>query len=266
MTNLDKILEAVRHRLIAAKTADDASSVAERARAVRSDSMPNRLREAMGRKDRVNVIAEIKRASPSKGVINDLVDPEATARLYERGGACAVSVLTETDFFQGSIDDLRLVRKAVSLPILRKDFIVDEFQIYEAAVAGADAILLIVAALDPEQLIAFQTLAYELEMDALVEVHTREELAIAKDIGAKLIGVNNRNLRTLEVSLEVSRELIEDAPANALMIAESGLTNRSDLVELRSLGYSGFLIGETLMRSADPEAQIKAWTAAAGGE
>jgi len=266
MTNLDRILEAVRRRLSAAKAGDDASSVAERAHAVRRDSLPHRLREEIGRKDRVNIIAEIKRASPSKGVINDLIDPEATARLYERGGACAVSVLTETDFFQGSIDDLLRVRKAVSLPILRKDFIVDEFQIYEAAVAGADAVLLIVAALDPEDLIDLQARAHDLGMDALVEVHTREELAIAKDIGAGLIGVNNRDLRTLEVSLDVSRELIEHAPVNALMIAESGLTNRGDLVELRSLGYSGFLIGETLMRSADPEAEIKTLTAAAGGE
>ncbi len=265
MTNLDKILEAVRHRLMATKANMDGSELAERARSIRRSSSPHRLSKELNRTDRVNIIAEIKRASPSRGVINDRIDPEETARLYERGGACAISVLTEPDFFQGSLDDLRRVRKAVSLPILRKDFIVDEFQIYEAAVAGADAVLLIVAALQPDQISNLQTIAQDFGLDALVEVHTREEMTIAKQIGAGLIGVNNRNLRTLEVSLDVSRELIEHAPADTPMIAESGITNRDDLLELRSLGYSGFLIGETLMRSTDPESEIGSLTAGVDG-
>ncbi len=260
MTHLDKILDAVRHRLEASKAAIEVSALVESAHAIRRDSAPHRLREVIERNDRVNVIAEIKRASPSRGVINDRVVPEETARLYERGGACAVSVLTERDFFRGSIDDLRRVREAISLPILRKDFIVDDFQIYESAVAGADAILLIAAVLDAKQLNQLQTLAHELGMDVLVEVHIPEEMVTAKAIGAGLIGVNNRDLGTLEVSLDVSRELIEHAPADALMISESGFSKRDEILDLRSLGYSGFLIGETLMRSEDPEAELRSLT------
>src|SRR5262249_10347201 len=150
------------------------------------------------------IIAEIKRASPSKGTINDTIDVAETAKTYKSGGACAISVLTEEQFFEGSLDDLRVARDAIDLPILRKDFIVDDFQIYEAAAAGADAILLIVAALGFENLREFQTLARELGLDALVEVHTAAELEIATEIGARLIGVNNRDLRSFDVSLDIS--------------------------------------------------------------
>ena len=223
----------------------------QRAQAARVEVLANRLRRALMSGNTVNIIAEFKRASPSKGVINDRADPAEIARTYEAGGVCAISVLTEPNFFQGSLDDLRSVRRAVSLPILLKDFIVDEFQILEAAEAGADAVLLIVAALQAEGLAQLQSVANKLGLDALVEVHTVDELEIAKDIGATLIGVNNRDLKSLEVSLDVSRHLIAHAPAKVPMIAESGLRSRDDLIELKRLGYSGFLIGETLMRSGD---------------
>jgi indole-3-glycerol phosphate synthase len=256
-TTLDRILEATRVRVEAAKGSTDISQLSDRAHAVRSALDPQRLRRSLSSGEQLNVIAEFKRASPSKGLINDRVDPASAARSYEAGGACAVSVLTEPDFFQGSLDDLRSVRSAVSLPILRKDFTIDEFQILEAAEAGADAVLLIVAALEPEELERLQGVVHDLGLDALVEVHTLDELEIAKQIGATLIGVNNRNLKSLEVSLDVSRDLIAHAPPGVPMIAESGLIRREDLIELKRLGYSGFLIGETLMRSGDAASSLR---------
>ena len=213
---------------------------------------------AISQPGRINIIAEFKRASPSKGVINNSLDPASVARMYENSGACAISVLTEEDYFQGSLDDLRIVRDVVELPILRKDFIIDEYQIYESAAAGADAILLIVAALTSENLQRFQKSAHSLGLDAIVEVHDLKELETAISVGAKIIGVNNRDLRTFEVSLDVSRELIKHAPKkDAIMVSESGLKTRDDLIELRNLGYSAFLMGETLMRSEDPEKDLE---------
>ncbi|HEX8738445.1 MAG TPA: indole-3-glycerol phosphate synthase TrpC [Pyrinomonadaceae bacterium] len=220
----------------------------------------HRLREALQNQNNLNIIAEIKRASPSKGVINDKIDVAEVAGNYERGGACAISVLTEEDRFQGSLEDLKTARAAVSLPVLRKDFIFDEFQIYEAASAGADVILLIAAMLDDETLVRLRRSAEDdLKMDALVEVHTLEELERAKKIGAGIIGVNNRDLHSFKVSLDVSRELIKHAPAGAFMIAESGLQTRTDLLELKDLGFHGFLIGESLMRSGKPENVLRQW-------
>ena len=211
------------------------------------------------RRDGINVIAEIKRASPSKGALRPGLDPVELARSYERGGAAALSVLTEEEFFKGSLEDLRAARGAVSLPILRKDFVIDEWQIYESALAGADAILLIAAALDDSALRSFRELAEDgLGLDALVEVHTAEELARAEAAGAKLIGVNNRDLRTFEVSLETSVELAALARGGALLVSESGLRDRRDLQRLRGQGFDGFLIGETFMRAADPGAALRA--------
>lgn len=257
-TILDKIFDAKRNRVEASKQMIDVAALAERARFIRNDSQPHRFSSAFENRSRINIIAEFKKASPSKGTVNEFADPAAIARAYQRGGAAAISVLTEEDFFKGSLDDLQTVRAAVDLPILRKDFIFDEFQIYEAAEAGADAILLIVAMLDDETLAKLHRVAEdELGLDALVEVHTVEELERAKQIGAKLIGVNNRDLRTFEVSLDVSRELIKHAPADSILISESGLKTQNDLVELRGLGYSGFLIGETFMRSSDPEIELR---------
>ncbi|MEP6704232.1 MAG: indole-3-glycerol phosphate synthase TrpC [Acidobacteriota bacterium] len=249
---LDNILKATRLRVEAAKQNQDSALLRSRAVTARSTAVSHALRSAIEPGETLKIIAEFKKASPSKGVINDLADPVETARSYEAAGACAISVLTEPHFFRGSLDDLRAIRSAVSVPILRKDFIVDEFQIYESAAAGADAILLIVAALGIDELIRFRSLAeVEMGMDALIEVHTVEEMKIAGEMGANLIGVNNRNLRTFEVSLDVSRRLAGIAPAGAMLVSESGLKTRDELVELRSLDYSAFLIGETLMRKAD---------------
>lgn len=258
-TFLEEILELKRTRVEAAKKSSEILNLKSQIRATREKARgAHRLREALQNQSRLNIIAEIKRASPSKGVINDRIDVAETARNYERGGACAISVLTEEDKFRGSLEDLKTARAGVCLPLLRKDFIFDEFQIYEAADAGADVILLIVAMLDDETLARLRRLTEdELKMDALVEVHTLEELERAKKIGSTLIGVNNRDLHSFEVSLDVSRELIKHAPAGALMIAESGLKTRADLLELKDLGFQGFLVGETLMRSGNVETELK---------
>jgi indole-3-glycerol phosphate synthase/phosphoribosylanthranilate isomerase/anthranilate synthase/indole-3-glycerol phosphate synthase/phosphoribosylanthranilate isomerase len=216
------------------------------------------LRRALIAGNSINVIAEIKRASPSKGKIRDGIVPEETARAYVSGGAVAVSVLTEEDYFDGSLDDLRAVGKAVNLPVLRKDFIIDEFQLYESAEAGADALLLIAAILSDEQLSSFRRIAEkELGMDVLVEVHSSEEMQRAKQSGATLIGVNNRNLETFEVSLDVSKDLAGEAPEGAILVSESGLSSGEDLRKLQEYGYKGFLIGEALMRATDPAVALQ---------
>jgi len=223
--------------------------VQRRAEKIRESNQANRFLAALSRRDRTNIIAEIKRASPSKGVINADINVAQVARGYASGGAAAISVLTEGEYFGGDIADLVLAANTVDLPVLRKDFTVDGYQIYEAAAAGADAILLIVAALSEAELVEFAAVADALRMDSLVEVHTSAELEVAKNLGAKIIGVNNRNLQTLEVSLDVSRELITKRPVGSLMIAESGLSTRAEIDELKHLGFDGFLIGETLMRT-----------------
>jgi indole-3-glycerol phosphate synthase len=226
---------------------------------VRSSASRHALRNALSNDKRINVIAEIKRASPSKGDLGLHATVEETARAYSRGGAVAVSVLTEEDYFRGSLADLRSVRRAVSLPVLRKDFIVDDYQVYEAAAAGADALLLIVALLDDETLLRLRAVAEtELGMDALVEVHTSEEMARASASGASLIGVNNRNLHTFEVSIDVSLGLRTEAPAEAVLISESGLRSGAELKRLREAGYNGFLIGEALVGSESPESALRA--------
>jgi Indole-3-glycerol phosphate synthase len=243
-TFLEEILSLKRARVEQAKRRSKIQNPKSEIR----NRKPYRLREAL-QKDRVNIIAEIKRASPSKGIINDKIDVAETARAYERGGACAISVLTEEDRFRGSLEDLRAARAVVNLPILRKDFIFDEFQIEEAEAAGTDVILLIVAMLDKKDLERLYKFADSLGLDVLVEVHTLAELETAASLGAKIIGVNNRDLHSFKVSLDVSRELIKHAPKDALMIAESGISTKEEILELRRLGFSGFLIGESLMRS-----------------
>src|SRR5215213_6640867 len=229
----------------------------ERVREAKTRAHPHAFRSAL-QGDGINIIAEFKRRSPSKGMIRDGANPIEIARAYQAGGAVAMSVLTEEDYFAGSLEDLRQVKSTVDLPVLRKDFIVDDYQVYESAAAGADAILLIVAALDDELLSRFRRLAEdELQMDALVEVHTSEEMRRAAACGAKLIGVNNRDLRTFEVSLDTSLSLAREAPSEALLISESGLNNSADLQRLHGAGYHGFLIGETLMRAEDPEQALR---------
>lgn len=257
-TILDKIFSDKRSRVDAAKRASDPAALRESALEARSKRGEHRFRDALSDRSNINIIAEFKKASPSKGVINNGVDPAEVARQYATGGAAAMSVLTEEDHFKGSLDDLRAVRAAVGLPILRKDFIFDEFQIYEAAASGADAILLIAAMLQNGEIERLRMIAEdELGIDALVEVHTVDELNRVAGTGANLIGVNNRDLKTFNVSLEVSCQLIRHAPESAMMVTESGLQTREDIIELHGLGYSGFLIGETLMRTGDPAAELR---------
>jgi indole-3-glycerol phosphate synthase len=203
------------------------------------------------------IIAEIKKASPSKGLLSASFDPPAIARKYAGGGASALSVLTDRDFFQGSLADLRAARQAVTLPALRKDFTLDEFHVVEAAAAGADAILLIAAILESGEMRRFRELAASFQMDSLVEVHKEDELARALDSGAEIIGVNNRDLHTFEVSLDTSVKLAEKIPAGLLRVSESGIRSRADVDRLAAAGYSAFLVGEHLMGSADPEAALK---------
>lgn len=261
MTILDEIIEKKRIRIAKAKQKTDVVAFTSIAGSSRPENHRHRFRAAIADRSRINIIAEFKRASPSKGRINAGADAAGAAIKYQQSGAAAISVLTEEDFFMGSAEDLAAVRNAVDIPILRKDFVIDDFQVYESAVMGADAILLIVAALSPEMLRGFQSLAWSLGLDVIVEVHDRSELEIAIDLGAEIIGINNRDLKTFDVSLDISRELVRAAPENAVMIAESGITNFDEIAELHDLGFSGFLIGEALMRSSDPEHELKLLTA-----
>lgn len=256
-TFLETIVLKTRGRVRSAKGILDLQQVRSQAKEFRGESISHTFRSALSRTDRTNIIAEIKRASPSKGVINSGIDIKAVAKCYESGGAAAISVLTEEEYFGGSLEDLELVAQPTRIPVLRKDFIIDEYQIYEAAGAGADAVLLIAAALQENELIKLLKITEDdLGMDALVEVHTVSEMKIAESVGAKIIGVNNRDLRSLDVSLDVSRRLISDRPESTLMVAESGISNRAQIEELLALGFNAFLIGETLMRSGDIAAEL----------
>jgi indole-3-glycerol phosphate synthase len=201
----------------------------------------------------VGLIAEVKKASPSKGLIRPDFDPVQIARSYEAAGADCISVLTDTQYFQGSNDYLHMVRETVSVPLLRKDFIIDELQIYEARLIGADCVLLIAAILDLRQLASFHRLARDLGMDALVEVHSREELEMVLEFGeASLIGVNNRNLRTFETDLRMTEQLIGLMPPGTVAVSESAIASREDIDFVRQAGASAVLIGEHFMRQQDP--------------
>jgi indole-3-glycerol phosphate synthase len=258
MDFLRDILAKKSARLAEAKRIRAVEELGTQAAEARKQALPHRLLRALRDDKRVNVIAEFKRRSPSKGLIRVDADAVGIARQYERGGAVAISVLTEQDYFAGSLEDLAAVRTTVELPILRKDFIIEEYQVYESAAAGADALLLIVAALEDATLAHLRQLTeHELGMDALVEIHTRDELKRALAAGAKLIGINNRDLRTFEVSLDTSIELACEAPADVVLISESGFNAGDDLRRLSSYGYKGFLIGETLMRANEPETLLR---------
>jgi len=257
MNRLAEIIATRKQRVALAKSNVPRFAIERAARQTRAHAAANSLRGALSNGTGGKIIAEFKRRSPSKGAIKAGADPQAVARQYENGGAAAMSVLTEPDYFDGSLDDLRDVRKATELPLLRKDFIVDEYQVYESAAAPADALLLIVAALNDSDLLSLRELAEDkLGMDALVEVHTADEMRRAIDCGATLIGVNNRNLATFEVSLDTSMELAAQAGPETILISESGIETAADIRRLRAAGYRGFLIGETLMRAEDPSALI----------
>ncbi|HXX70907.1 MAG TPA: indole-3-glycerol phosphate synthase TrpC [Candidatus Acidoferrum sp.] len=202
--------------------------------------------------DGLNVIAELKRASPSRGVIRAEYRPAELAPKLEAAGARALSVLTEEDFFFGSLQDLKAAHKVTEIPLLRKDFIIDPWQVWEARAAGADSFLLITAILRDEELREMLELGRSLKMEPLVEVHSREELDRALAVGAHIIGVNNRDLRNFDVRLETSLDLIEAIPDECLAVSESGLHSHNDLARLRSAGFDAFLIGEYLMKEADP--------------
>lgn len=205
-----------------------------------------------------NVIAELKKASPSRGVIREDYAPADLAPKLENAGAAALSVLTEEEFFSGSLADLKTARKAVQIPVLRKDFIVDPWQVWETRAAGADAFLLIAAILSDETLRELLELGRSLGMEPLVEVHTREEVARAIAVGARIIGVNNRDLRNFNVRVETSLELVEAIPEDCIAVSESGLRTHDDLARLRGAGFDAFLIGEHLMKEPDPAVPLRA--------
>jgi indole-3-glycerol phosphate synthase/phosphoribosylanthranilate isomerase len=253
---LEAIIAATRTRVEAAIAREPHVSVERRALA-RSPKGAE-FAERLSRSGSINVIAECKRRSPSRGVLRTAYDPVEIAKGYERAGAAAISVLTEPGFFDGSLEHLTAVRNAVNIPLLRKDFIVDEYQLLEARAAGADAILLIVAALDDRTLTALSENAKALQLATLVEVHDKAECRRALDAGATIVGVNNRNLRTLQVDLDASRQIAAMLPANVIGISESGLKTPADLQSMKALGYQAFLMGERFMIEPDPGAALGA--------
>jgi indole-3-glycerol phosphate synthase len=252
---LATIVAATRHIVGVRQSREPIDALRQRAGA--RAGVPGRFHAALARADEVNVIAECKRRSPSRGVLRQVYDPVEIATGYAAAGAAAISVLTEPTFFDGSLDHLISVRAAVDVPLLRKDFIIDEYQLLEAKAAGADAILLIVAALSASDLTTLHRAADGLGLDVLVEVHDADELAVAADAGARIIGVNNRNLRTLEVNLRASDEVIERMPRGVIAVSESGLRSAEDLVRLRARGYGAFLMGERFMTADVPGVALK---------
>ena len=246
MSVLDSIIEGVREDLAARRGSMGAlhERIDAQAPALDAHSFLSR--------DEMNVIAEVKRSSPSKGNLAPISDPAALAEKYQEAGAAVVSVLTEQRRFGGSLADLDAVRSRIEIPVLRKDFMVDEYQFLEARAHGADIVLLIVAALSKSQLKDFYDLATELGMASLVEVHTRSELESAMDISPRIVGVNSRNLKTLEVSASVFEELIPAIPSSVIRVAESGISTRADVAQAQKAGATAILVGESLVKSGDP--------------
>jgi indole-3-glycerol phosphate synthase len=251
---LDRILERTREELARRKRA---RPVAELRAQPRAEDGRVRFREALARPG-IAVVAEFKRRSPSAGVLREGADVATLVRAYERGGASAVSVLTEGAHFDGSLADLRTARASCKLPLLRKDFVIDEYQLHEACESGADAVLLIAAALDDEQLGSLQRVARSLGLDALVEVHSREELRRALALGADLIGINNRDLRDFTVDVRNTLALMDEMPAGITVVSESGIDDARQLRRLEQAGVRAVLVGEALMRAHDPQAALEA--------
>jgi len=255
MTMLDRILETKRADVAARKAT---MSHADLDAKIATVSAPRGFRAALDARTGHALIAEVKKASPSKGLIREDFDPPAHARAYEAGGAACLSVLTDERWFQGADIFLEQARAAVSIPVLRKDFMVDPWQVHESRALGADAILIIVAALDDTQMQEIEAAAIECGMDALVEVHDAAEMERAARLKSRLIGVNNRDLRDFSVDFQRTYELVGHAPAGSTFVAESGLTTRADLDAMADHGIRCFLVGEALMRQHDVEAATRA--------
>jgi indole-3-glycerol phosphate synthase len=252
MSVLDSIIEGVRQDLAARRLS--LHDLQEKL-----DQAPQPIDPHLDlRGDLISIIAEVKRSSPSKGNLAKITDPAALAHSYEEAGASVISVLTEKRRFGGSLDDLVAVRSAVSIPILRKDFMIDEYQFYEARAFGADIVLLIVAALSSNQLKDYYEMATELGMASLVEVHTHEELERAMEIEPRIIGVNSRNLKTLDVDQRAFTELIPEIPETIIRVAESGISTRSEVEHARGCGADVILVGEALVRAGDPISALRA--------
>ncbi len=253
---LAAIVEATRHAVGCRERGQPFADLERQARERAPDG--EAFRDALVTSTGARVIAECKRRSPSRGVLRPRYAADEIARSYQAGGAAAISVLTEPAFFDGSMDDLTRVREVVTLPLLRKDFVVTDYQVVEARAIGADAVLLIAAALDRAAIRRLLNLAHALDLAALVEVHAESELVDAIESGADIVGVNNRNLRTLEVDLDASFSLVEQIPDGVVAVAESGLRTSQDLSELSKAGYDAFLIGESLMTQPDPGDALRA--------
>jgi indole-3-glycerol phosphate synthase len=259
-TILDRIVEARRESIAHRKRV-----LPEVALKIAAEKMgPPRDFQAALRRDGCNVIAELKKASPSRGVLRENYAPALLAESLQSAGAAALSVVTEEEFFLGSLGDLKAARKATQIPVLRKDFIVDPWQVWEARAAGADAFLLIAAILSDAALGELLELGRSLRMEPLVEVHSREELDRVIAAGARIIGVNNRDLRDFKVRVETSLELVEAIPENCTAVSESGLHTRGDLSRLRAAGFDAFLIGEHLMKESDPAVALRKLVGASG--
>ncbi|HWX73804.1 MAG TPA: indole-3-glycerol phosphate synthase TrpC [Solirubrobacteraceae bacterium] len=257
-TVLEGILESTREELARRKRELPLAALEAQAQRDGGGAAPagRRFSDALAQPP-LSVIAEFKRRSPSAGTLREGAQAGQIARAYERGGASALSVLTEGPNFDGSLEDLRLARAASALPILRKDFILDPYQLYEARAAGADAVLLIVAALEPGELRALHEHARELGLDVLVEVHDSRELAAALEIGADLLGINNRDLRDFSIDVERTSRLAREVPPGVRIVSESGIASAAQLAALAGQGVDAVLVGELLMRAADPEAALR---------
>lgn len=256
-TYLKKILETTRISVSERKKISPLSKLESRSVDVESTrGFKNSLIKSV-EKNNIAVIAEMKKASPSQGLIRKEYEPEELAQHYAKANAACLSVLTDEPFFQGSIEHLTSVRKSVDLPLLRKDFIIDEYQVYESRFQGADCILLIAAALTQNQLKDYYQLAIELKLDVLVEVHTYDEVEKALSINANLIGINNRNLKTFEVDLETTKHLTQYIPQEVLVVSESGIKTREDVQKICSYGVSIFLVGEAFMKADNPGSELK---------
>lgn len=253
MAFLDDLLASTREAIQSAKREKPETELKSRIR----DRNSTRPFTAVCSGKGMRLIAELKQASPSKGILRPDFKPVEIARIYEEEGASAVSILTEERYFKGSLRTLDAVREKVALPILRKDFILEEYQVYEARAFGADAILLIAAILDEPRLKGYRELAEDLSLDVLVEVHSREELEKAVSAGAPMIGINNRNLKTFKTDLETTFQLVRDIPEGRVSVSESGISKREDMVRLEEAGLNAVLIGETFMTCADIGLKIR---------